>query len=540
MKFIILLILSFSCYSQTLYVDVNGGGDGSSVLSTITLSEAFSMAMAGTTVYIKAGNYGGGTYVQTNNGTLANPIKFIGCDSNFESIEINTYSTYYKNDAPDGSQMPLLQENRNANGKGEETAINIRGEFVELSNFVTRYYNSGVVASETAHNFIGRNLISYKAGDFNLDNSHEAGTNTSGFGNYAGFGIVIQGDYSSLYGCSAINAGAEGIRCVDNYGSKIQYCRVFSDDENINSTDYYFQLSGTPTDHLSNILVENCIIDRTKGNGHPGHGISLKRYSTNCTIRGNEIYNTNIEFQHPPTNNNLVISNKLYESNIVIANGANNVRVDSNYFTGINSKGVIFSDWPDGWDEDGNLDEPGGVIPWAGAGRDNLIVNNIFDGVYAACNFSWHSTKDTDDARGTASGNVFIYNTIKADYLIMPDRENDNTFFGNNLFIDLQEVAPFFYPSRQFPLNNVVFENNYSINSFSKAGVIATNSTLNSDFEPINGNVIGNGQTDSRVILDYYGRNRTAYDVGAVQSQLQNINTSQKDLRAKFLKYKKL
>ena len=95
----------------TYYVDISATGgtqDGLSEVNAFTgLTEAVSAVSAGSTVWVKVGTYIGAN-IYYGQGTINNPIKFIGYKNTIGDITSN-YFRYSPNFILDESEMPILE-----------------------------------------------------------------------------------------------------------------------------------------------------------------------------------------------------------------------------------------------------------------------------------------------------------------------------------------------------------------------------------------------------------------------------------------------
>ena len=404
-----------------LFVTVNGNGsnDGRSEATAWDIEHAFSNAIAGDVVYIKAGNYGNKELVVDNTGTSNNPIKFIGYTNTPGDITSIEGSTFKYGDQLNSSKMPLLKGNTN-NSIGSGTAITIYEPHIFIENIQITEFEKGIFAKTNNGNF--KNIIVTQMGDFSPGHSYPNGTSNA-FLNYSGIGIIMDGNNFEISNNFVLNCGAQAITFKNSNNSRGYYNAVYADD-NINPTDYYFHLGSNTT----NSVFNNTTVFRVGALTHLGHGIVLKGANniTGNTFDGFEIINTVLEPQFPNTSNNIFKNGTITkESNvnpqsptvggINLANGAHH-----NYFENIvlTNCSIKFQDWEDGL---------------AGDVKD-ASDNNLFKSVtvkdsYSAIAFAFFQV---ENHTSSADNNVFEDCRFEnLEYLFEVDRANSNTKLKN-------------------------------------------------------------------------------------------------------------
>lgn len=538
------------------YANVAGGGDGTSTGSTWTLTQAFSSASAGDTVYVQAGAYGGQIsnveYNITVSGTQSNPIQFIGCDASWTPIVNNNFYSYYSKEdviaGIDTTDMPYIEGFMYASWDkatnvssgvgtsgdfvGAGTGIKISAQYVTVENFIVKGYNTGVLALYPNNTI--RNVLAMFQGDFDLESSYDkcyvdgGGVNgvppspecdgIGAFDNYSGTCINAYGANTTVEHCLAWNGGAEGIRLRGNNNTHRN--NYIGSDSYVNATDYYYQIS-----YQTGALIEDCYIYRAFTNRHGGHGIALRHQNTNSIIRRVTVEGTNYELQNIATNNNLIEDCFSIDSYVSLSNGANNNLIKNMSFTGANSRGILFANWSDGDDL---------------SGYDNDIVGCKFLGGIAAIDFNSFSTNFT--ANG-ASNNSFINCTFDSlDALIIQERVNTNTLFENcsfsnitNFVVKSGNPVPCYLVDIDFNFCNwygngftAPTTGTYNYNSCGNSTITVTNSTtgnplFNGSFVPQAGSaLIDAGVVNAKYTTDFQG-NTVPFgalpDIGAEESQ---------------------
>lgn len=554
---LILLLFSSLAFSQIKYVNLAGGGDGSSTASPMTLDEARTTCNPGDIFYIYPDNYGGQTSNKTyrfeRGGTQSQPIQWIGVDASWQPIvNPNTYAYYDKDqlDALSTFDMPYFEGFRyetwdkasntvagvgTANDfTGTGTAIDLRSQYHIVENIVIKGYAIGIQAL-WPNNTI-RNVMTMYQGDFDVENSYDKCyvdnggqngvsppecTGIGQFDNYNGIGINSYGSNITVEHCLAYNAGAEGIRLRgDNSNHTNNYV---ASDSDINGTDYYYQIS-----YQDGSTVENSYVWRSPNNRHLGHGISLKYDITNTTIRNVTVENTNFELQNIENNNNLIIDSFSINGYVSYNNGANNSTLQNHTFTGSDSSGILFQNWSEGADE---------------AGYDITIKNCKFLDGKTFVNFAGFSTSYDVGPRKID----FINCTVDGiDNLFTQERANTNINFINT---SISNVTNFMrdpiYNTRCFPIDVEFINCNFFGNGFTtpttgsfdfnpcsnisgQSTVIATNTSTGNplfdvNFVPQSGSaLIDAGVVNAAVTTDFTGDPvpfGSSPDIGAEESQ---------------------
>lgn len=471
--------------SKDRYVTVNasGGGDGTSEDSAWTLSEAFSNATTGTTVWIKAGNYGNENISLSRNGNAVNPIKFVGYKNTPGDINSMYYS--YGDGDLDASEMPLLSGNNgDAIVGGRVDYVILRN--IQVQNYDVSFYNNG-----------GRGVI--------FDNCIVK----DGGSRHFGYGFYVSGAKDSrITNSIAINSTGSNFSISGN-NNLMKNLKSYSNNYS-NPTDYYFGMGDT-----DNISL-NTYAKRDGDLNHTGHGMSVQ---TSAPV-SNDIdpertqYNlienhtgVNIgkilEFRHGGVRNN--VGRHIYGypegsgSNaagwIEIRDNASSNIIESSVVESPSGIGIFFSE---------------SVEIGVGLGHNNTIRNSIFkncrSGIYA----------QSDNDLGSLTDNKF-YNNVFFNVDLLIDKGNSNFDMSGNEFINNIVV-------NSNNLSNIslwgwIFENSNFYNSFSVPSG-ANNVSLdpkfvsNNDFrltEETPVEIAEGGKTLDVVQSDFDGKSRTVY-----------------------------
>lgn len=339
------------------YVSTSGNtsNDGKSPSKPWSLEHAFYNAKAGDIIYVKAGNYGNKQLLSRNAGTSSNPIKFIGYRSQPGDIISSQGSTFNYGESVNASKMPLLQS---SNGQGK--AITLHDSNIQIENFQINGYSFGVETIDRATNVVLRNIIVTNVG------------NQSSQGSYTGIGFTVEGNNTLIENCFVLNAGAEAIKLYDSDNSRVNYCKVYANN-NGNPTDYYFLLTGG----TNNSIIENSYAERAANLSHGGHGFDMKDLAEYNTFRNCTAKRTNIELNFTGVRYNTIDNCKLYgsgttssdwETRLIVFNGANNNTMKNIYIQDT-WHAMAWADYDDGYVG------PGGDRDAVSLGYDNTYQN---------------------------------------------------------------------------------------------------------------------------------------------------------------------
>lgn len=411
---------------QSYYVTEDGSpnNNGLTEATAWSIQHAFTTALAGDIVYIKAGNYGNVELEADNSGMPDKPIKFIGYTNTPGDVVSNAGSTFQYGNALDASKMPLL-DGINSNGVKQGTGIAVTEPYVHIENIQITRYSNGVITS--GNDLVLKNIIVTELG---TQNDYKA---------YDGFGMKIHGHNSLIENCFVLNATAEAIKLFDSDYSVINYCQVYADNPG-NPTDYYFLLTGG----TNNTLVQNSLAERAPGLQHGGHGFDMKdlaEYNTfrNCTARL-----TNFELNFSGVKNNIIEDCAVYgegtepnvwHANIFISNGANNNLIRNTLIQ-------------DTWTAITLVEQDDGYV---GPGGDRDLVDLGFDNVFE--NVTIQNTNRMLNIGGgpgvTATARNFIFrdctitnfDSVAIAYFGAENFVFENCSFtnGNKLYVEVEE-----------------------------------------------------------------------------------------------------
>lgn len=410
MKLLLTIISIFSVartIAGTYYVTDSGSssnGGTNDITDSWELQYALDNAIGGDIVWIKAGEYNG-YYVQNNDGTEGNLIKFIGYKNVPGDIISVNGSTFSYGDTLDNTKMPLIKEIRSTTNVGTGMGLRINGDFVHVENIQLQYYQD--TFRTYGNNNVYINIIVADSGNFT--------TSTI----YSGRAMGFTGNNLLVKNCYAQNSAAEGIMVVGSKKSKFYHIQYYADSTHINPTDYYFQLINGARDNY----FEDITVGRMANLFHGGHGIGLKaittaepRPMTNNRFYGFRCINTYLEVQYDNAYGNYfyngVLTNE-YGGNyggLNIRNGA-----DHNYFSKIvlDGCGIKF---------DNNTEE---VENGADDNYFNQIIVKNFD---YGINFMFYDVSMSGDVDRNLFYNCTFYNLTN---LFIDNRANSGTKFIN-------------------------------------------------------------------------------------------------------------
>ncbi|MFX0558411.1 right-handed parallel beta-helix repeat-containing protein [Maribacter sp. CXY002] len=437
-----------SYYGENIFyvtVDGNENNDGKTADTAWEISYAFQMAKAGDIIYVKAGNYGSLSLLVGQEGTVQEPIQFIGYKNSPEDIvsvdgASISYEEYKENgDAFDPLEMPTLVGDR-IDDIGYGVGLKLTGkQHIQISNFQISRYQHNLLAYY-CDNLKLTNIVLSDSGDFNLANTDSAALGGTIGLNQTGEGISIyNSNYVEVRNCISINDGMRGIMLTESNYSKNYNSKIYSDND-INSCDYYYLLYNSDFGLLENIYVE-----RVGQLQHEGHGICLKDGASDNILRNCYVNNTMIELSFNNVYDNLIencyIDGGFKEGEIRIANGAHHntfYRVTVNGGEG----GVTFCDWF----ENGLTN----------AGHDNEFVECTFSNNKFGVGFYHWSLGNTE-----AYNNIFNNCTFNnSPFLFQVDRPNRDNLFKNCIFENIPGYMHWAYPQSENLTVNAIFEDN--------------------------------------------------------------------------------
>ncbi len=333
---------------KTYFVSVNGSdqNSGTSENQPIrTISKALENAVAGSTVWIKAGNYGKEFVVIRNTGKKDKPIKIIGYKNTPGDIE-SMYFSYGFSNQLNPNEMPLLRGE--GDGKGIRTVKN--SKYIIIRNIQLDGFKYGI-SSAGNFNVFDRVLVT----DSSL------------------FGIQIDGwknSYNRIKNSIVVNAGNSLIRTFNDF-NMIDNCKVYADANSRGSTDYYYSFY-----RGSNNIIKKSFAQRVGNLKHTGHGISLKGSEVPTEfnlVEDCQVDNISqaVELRHKEVRYN-VVRNILFTGNKSHQAGGLSIRDNSSYNTIENCRmvgllrGIRFTD---------NKGEQG----IQAGGHHNKIINTVFE-----------------------------------------------------------------------------------------------------------------------------------------------------------------
>lgn len=344
------------------YVDTVGGGNGDSVGSPWSVSQA-NTAAAGTTIYVKVGQYNGVTWNPNNNGTASNPIKFIGYKTTpgdldnvwikdvFDYVDTANANTYI-----DPTEWPVFTGTNVVSSSG----IRLTEDYIIIKNIQVEHYHYNIWSSSG-------NYIS-------IQNTTAAN----------GYDTIAANVGSGFYYGNTRVFNIRTYKCVsfDNSGQNYYYRgenHLFEnnsswggDNEGNRPVDYY--LNGY--DCSFNIIKDN-YVERSAALSHGGHGIGFKNSNTGCEynlIVGNDVRGLRGEIYyaaHQDTAYNVFKRNYTYgadgDSAVLVArNGAHHNLYENN--KGEHCKYSVYL-WANPEDQ---------PIVSGNAAADNIFRNNMF------------------------------------------------------------------------------------------------------------------------------------------------------------------
>lgn len=404
-------------YVATSGSDSNDGLSENSAFRTI--NKAASVANAGSTVWVKAGNYGKEYVSISHSGTPTQPIKFVGYRENIGDITSMYYN--YGDGALNSSKMPLIDH-----GSPTSKTYAIKAsykDYIVIRNFQFSNCNQAIYNEYGNANIID-NCVAKEVG------SESAAYGRSFYHNGEGINNRILNSTSINSSRSSFTTNSDFTLFYNNRA----YCNEPGTNE---STDYYFQL-GNKASHC--IIIDNY----AKRDGelyHSGHGLSIENAENTSRITEFNLVENftsvnmrGVELRHSGVRYNVVRGMIIYgegsgsnkSTGIVIRDGAHDNIVENCVIdTGGRNSGIFF--WDSAEDE-------------ASFGFDNIIRNNVFKncgiGIYI---------NDSEGNSGKGSGNK-IYNNTFYNISSMFRTKGSPNFYGNEIKNNiLHSVAKFEY-----------------------------------------------------------------------------------------------
>ncbi|MDD5688264.1 MAG: right-handed parallel beta-helix repeat-containing protein [Elusimicrobia bacterium] len=453
---ILLLILNSTLFCTIYYVqtdgnDSNSGRNTGSSYAWRHINYAAGKAIAGDTVYIKAGNYGKENVYVAVNGTSASPIVFEGYKN---TPGDNPQLNYKYGDSLDATVMPLIDGGDRANA-GLGISLSSR-KYITVKNIQITNYNMGVYGYG-AQNVTVANIITTRLGDINAE--------------YDGTGIKFGANANNciISSCVVLNACAQGI-ILEGDDNLTENSKVYADDNTTgekSATDYYINVAG------NNNIVRNCYIERIGNLAHGGHGIEFESAGTDTTENNQAIncitrnLGAGFSVRHRGAKNNLFENCIAYDGDIGlrIRDGAS-YNTFKNCHTVKTYSGVAFLD----------TDEDGGAQY---CGRYNSLTNCIFENTRGnVINFFYYSLESPADnntfTNCVISGGNYLFNTDRTNY---SNKMVNCIVTGVTNYLTHQQ-----YPSIAYPLDFTFTYTDFWSNGFSApagTGNISTNPFFN-------------------------------------------------------------
>ncbi len=389
-----------------------GRGDGLTENTAWTINEAFSKAVSGMTIWLKAGDYGNKRLSFSSDGTSVSPIKFIGYKNTIGDITSNYYDYGVNFDA---NEMPTLTGNNPRTG----VAIWLRGvNYVIFRNIQITKYQFGFRAN--TNGATGSNIIFDRFNGKTFGNDNQEFADAISFqtnGTFQGRRTFVGNDHLRILDSRFVNCTlaayelfGDGFNLMD--GNKSYNDRVSFDSRN----DYHFSFNG------DNNISRNCYIENfnTTRTNKSTHGIG---------IRGQNRLRNNYNLIEKSVGVNITepfyIRNSGCEYNVIKDCEAKNNANVSNYFRNENSGAVWIwggsnyniiervtasnTTFGIGFKDNGEEGSPDTTI-----GHDNIIRNSVFT-----------NTKYAIYSQGTSSSKI---GDLKDNKII------NCTFDGNNYF----------------------------------------------------------------------------------------------------------
>ncbi len=346
------------------YVDssVSSSGNGTSEAQAFkTIQDAASLANAGTTIWVKAGDYGGENVVFATDGTPTEPIRLLGYKTTTGDHPSLTRSVGM---AFSSTELPLL-----SGGTGHGISLHQRAYFIVKNLQIGDYTGHGFYTNDLSYTHFDN--IYLKDCDWGMQSIDQSSS------------------HNRLTHSYIADMHSGGVRFQNRFHLIDDLWSVSS---KVVHEDYYIVIYGGPVDGGHNI-VRNAYVYRYADDTHTGHGISLKagdltfqlEYNLieDCEILNSE--NGSIELRHSATKHNVIrgilahtdtFDHETYNtSGINFENGTSYNIVESSRIACKNAFGFTENE------EDGSDTQPGG--------SHNTIHNTIvYDSQYVVGAYS--------------------------------------------------------------------------------------------------------------------------------------------------------
>ncbi len=215
-----------------------------------TLKEAATKAVAGQTIWVKAGgNFEGVTF--NNNGKVSNPIIIKGYKTVIGDLDGVEFHTYSIGDVINNTSAPTIKgpfKTTNSNG------FTISGDYIIVENFQSHGWKRNFYSLNNAGTVI-RNCVSHI-------------TSVGAKPSPDGYGFYIRSDKTRITNSISINSDMMGFGTYGN-NNMVRDCEAYTD-KNAPGGDYFYGVRG-----LDNIL-KGCLAMRTQKGANGQHGLSVK------------------------------------------------------------------------------------------------------------------------------------------------------------------------------------------------------------------------------------------------------------------------
>ena len=379
-------------YYVSVYGNDNNKGTSEST-AWRTISKAASSVKSGSTVWIKAGNYGNEKVVVKNSGNATSPIKFIGYKNSpgdnpslKRKIDLNFLAT----------EMPLLLGDSRGYGMSA-----VRKNYIIVKNIQVENYNKNIVFNNLSYVYfdnvyvkdadIGIQITHSPSQGVRIKNSYVADISSMGIWMYGSYNLIentwsVSSRYVHMDYHIAFNAGSavNGYNIIRN-----SYTHSYYDDGH---GDHAISIKGEKNRLSEYTLIENCTIENS------GQGIELRHEnSKRNVIRGCRGSRTASKKNAKRSDAALITFRDGCTDNIV-----------ENCIMENLSRGVYFND---------NAGEEGSQA----GGHNNKVINSIF------------KNNDSDIAIGDGIGGRALEPTN--------NKFINCTFYGSNKLISNRKVS---------------------------------------------------------------------------------------------------
>lgn len=296
------------------YVTTSGGTGAGTIGDPWSFEYAGQSAVAGTTVWVKAGNYGADNIVIANNGTADNPIKFIGYDNTIgDAISLNRQNLFDGVDTFDSSVMPML-----SNGSGSAIYPNNKN-FIILRNIQIEGnygYERGIYINNSTHVVVDNCYLNETTGHLISTHDGDAG-------------------YNRVINCYVSNSHSGGATLQNEFNL---FKNTWAVSTYAASMDYYLTITGGYSG-ISNAVID-CTLKRFIDDTHSGHGISFKAdqhgkgyYIEHSLVENCDLVNVKLELRHRPVKYNVFRDISITGSGVSMNDGCSYNTLENIYIT---------------------------------------------------------------------------------------------------------------------------------------------------------------------------------------------------------------